>query len=119
MAKTITISSEKSKRVYASQVLDRALRIIDCFTRETPELKFIQIAERSGLNRSTAYRIIEAMRAHHLLDADSKTGNYHLGMKWFERGAVAVGRLELSSCGGMALEELSRRTGETAHLCIL
>lgn len=106
-------------RVYSSQVLDRVVRILASFSPDRQELRLIQIAEAAGLHKSTCYRLLEAMRTHSLIGLNETAGTYHPGMKLFELGSLAVGRLKLDKYAHPLLEDLSRVTGETAHLCVL
>jgi len=110
---------EAKKRIYSSQVLDRVMQILRCFSNEEPELRFTELADRVELHRSTLYRLLEAMRGYGLIEIDKETGKYRLGLKLFELGAIAVGRLEIGKCAIPVLEKLVEQTGETAHLCVL
>lgn len=94
------------------------MQILECFTPQKPELLFADMVEDLDLHKSTLYRLLEAMRSHGLVEQDRETGKYHLGVKLFELGMLAVGRLEISKCAIPALEKLVELTGETAHLCI-
>lgn len=106
-------------RTYSSQVLDRVVRILECFGPEQMELRLIEVATVTGLHKSTLYRLLEAMRAHRLIGFDDASGTYHLGVKLFELGAFAVERLKLDKHAHPILEQLASVTGETAHLCVL
>jgi IclR family KDG regulon transcriptional repressor len=110
---------ENNNPKYSSQVLDRVVQILACFTSESPEMQFAQIQSRIDLHKSTLYRLIEAMKSHGLLGQDKETGKYFPGLKLFEVGILAVGRLQVSKCATSTLEQLVVQTGETAHLCIL
>lgn len=107
------------KRIYSSQVLDRVMQILCCFNAESPELRLSELIKRTGMNRTTLYRLIEAMRAHGMIGLNNDTGTYHLGLKLFEFGALAIGRLEVGTVAKPVLEWLVEKTGETAHVCIL
>jgi IclR family transcriptional regulator, KDG regulon repressor len=109
----------QSGPIYFSQVLDRVMKILNCFTSVEPEIRFSKLADRLQLHKSTLYRLLEALRSYGLVEVDSTTGKYHLGLKLFELGALATGRLEITKSGGPVLEDLARQTGETAHMCIL
>jgi len=113
------MSEEKNTGKYSSQVLDRVVQILECFSVGEPELSFSEMQRRVELHKSTLYRLIEAMRSHGLLGHDTETGKYHPGLRLFELGALAVGRLEISRCAMPALQQLVEQTGETAHLCML
>jgi len=107
------------RRIYRVQVLDRIMRILNCFRHEAPERTFAEIIGEVKLDKSTLYRLLEALRSHELIAVDRMTGKYSLGMKLFELGAVSINRLEASKLAMPALERLAEQTGETAHLCVL
>jgi IclR family transcriptional regulator, KDG regulon repressor len=115
----MTRSKEQPGPIYFSQVLDRVMMILNCFTSMEPEIRFSELAERLQLHKSTLYRLLEALRSYGLIEVDGATGKYHLGLKLFELGALATGRLEITKSGAPVLEDLARQTGETAHMCIL
>jgi DNA-binding IclR family transcriptional regulator len=107
------------KQSYGVQVLDRIVAILNCFSNHTSERSFAELLQAVGLNKSTLYRLLEAMRSHDLIALDPPTGKYCLGMKLFELGMVSIGRLDVARVALPELETLVARVGETAHLCIL
>lgn len=48
---------EKENR-YRVKVLEKALRILDCFTIEKPEWSVKELSEHLDLNRTTVFRIL-------------------------------------------------------------
>jgi IclR family transcriptional regulator, KDG regulon repressor len=116
----IAQAKERDRRpTYSSQVLDRLMLILNCFTAKQPEIRFSDLVDKLKLHKSTVYRLLEAMRSYGLVDMNTTTGQYHLGMKLFELGALAKGRVEISKVGIPFLQDLAMQTGETAHMCIL
>ena len=109
----------KGGTVYFSQVLDRAMIILDCFTRERAELRLGELVGLTGLHKSTLYRLLGAMRAYGLVELDESTSTYHLGLKLFELGSLAITRIGIEKHAHPILEKLAEQTGETAHLCVL
>lgn len=109
----------KSARTYSSQVLDRVVRILECFRPERTDLRLVEIVAATGLHKSTLYRLLEAMRAHGLIGFDTESGSYHPGLKLFEIGSLATARFELERHAHPTLEHLATVSGETAHLCVL
>jgi DNA-binding IclR family transcriptional regulator len=107
------------ERRYSSQVLDRAVCILECFAPERTDLRLVEIAAATGLHKSTLYRLLEAMRAHRLIGFDAESGCYHPGLKLFEIGSLAAGRFALERHAHPTLEHLATVSGETAHLCVL
>ena len=109
----------KTPRTYSSQVLDRAVRILECFRPERTDLRLVEIANATGLHKSTLYRLLEAMRSHGLIGFDAEYGRYYPGLRLFEIGSLAAGRFDLERHAHPTLEHLATVSGETAHLCVL
>jgi DNA-binding IclR family transcriptional regulator len=101
------------------QVLDRALAILDVLSASGPDLPLAEIAEKLGLHKSTAHRLIMVLERQNLIERNSASGRYRLGLKLFELGTKAVSRLDLRDRARPMLERLVVETGETVHLCIL
>lgn len=95
------------------------MKLLDCFSVEDSELRLIDLVRKTGLHKSTVYRLVEAMRSHGLVGLDAESGRYHPGLKLFELGMIAMKRLELGKQSEAILENLAANTGETAHLCVL
>ena len=112
-------NNANKKHVYRVQVLDRIMAILGCFTHENPERTFADILRQVKLDKSTLYRLLEALRSHDVIAADRVNGKYSLGMRLFELGTISIDRLEVSQLAMPALEWLVDQTGETAHLCVL
>ena len=105
--------------LYSSQVLERAVSLLGCFSANESELGLTELATRSGLHKSTAYRILDVLRGNRLVEFNPSTRRYHLGLRLFELGALAVSRLNLTTIAQPELEWLVEQSGETAHLCVL
>jgi DNA-binding IclR family transcriptional regulator len=100
-------------------VLDRALAMLDALAADGPDLSLADIAEKLELHKSTAHRLIMVLERHNLIERNSVTGRYRLGLKLFELGTRAVARLDLRERARPVLERLVLETSETVHLCIL
>jgi len=108
-----------TRQKYSSQVLDRAVCILECFRPERTDLRLVEIANATGLHKSTLYRLLEAMRSHRLIGFDTESGRYYPGLRLFEFGSLAAGRFDLERHAHPTLEHLATVSGETAHLCVL
>src|SRR5262245_47395581 len=104
---------------YENRVVDRVVAILASFKPEEPELKLMELCNKTGLHKSTLYRLLEVLRAHRLVCLDETSGSYHLGIRLFELGSMAMGRLDLDRLAQPVLRELAEQTGETVHLAIL
>lgn len=111
-----TLSADAPYRI---QVVDRATQILECFHFDAHELSVREISQRTGLHKSTAHRILIALQYNGLIQQNPVTGNYHLGIKLFKLGQLAVMRLNLREIARPLLRVLMEETRETVHLAIL
>ena len=111
-------TKRNSKSPYQIQVLDRALALLDALSQQGPDLALGEISQLLKLHKSTAHRLIMVLERHRLLEKNSRTGRYRLGLKLFELGTKAVSQLDLREQARPFLERVVLETGETVHLCI-
>jgi IclR family transcriptional regulator, KDG regulon repressor len=104
---------------YRIQALDRAAAILNCFEVGEPELNVRDIAERTGLHKSTAHRILMALQHNGFVEQDAASGRYHLGLQLVKLGEHAVQRLDVRMVARPFLEELATQTKETVHLAVM
>jgi DNA-binding IclR family transcriptional regulator len=100
-------------------VLDRALAILQLLSAEGPDLSLGQISDRLELHKSTVHRLIMVLERHKLIERNSISGRFRLGLKLFELGTKAVSQLDLRERARPVLDQLVLETGETVHLGIL
>jgi DNA-binding IclR family transcriptional regulator len=65
---------------YHVQTLDRALNILECFSFQNKELNLSAIVKQTGLNKTTAKRLIANLTARGYLQQDADTKRYQHGM---------------------------------------
>ena len=104
---------------YKVQVLDRALSIIEALTKVREDASLAEIAERVKLHKSTAHRLLSILERHRILERDSETGRYRLGLRLFELGTIAMDRFNIRDRARPYLEGLLEEVNETVHLCAL
>lgn len=95
--------------------LDRALAIVDAVEAgaRTPA----EIAAETGLPRSTAHRLLKALRLHGFVGLEPGAG-YRLGPRLLRLAATARREAPLRDLAHPALERLARATGESAQLYV-
>ena len=76
-----------NKDQYLLQSLDNALGVLSLFLQED-KLTLSQIAQRSGLNKTVAYRIVYTLEKRGYLNAD-REGRYRPGIQLAALGARA------------------------------
>lgn len=95
--------------------LEKCVQILTLFA-DSPVLQVTEIAEKMGQPRSTAYRYVAALKAHHLVEEMPSGPGYRLGPKILELAAT-MSRRPLRDIALSHLERISRETGETIILC--
>ena len=93
-----------------------AMAVLDCFVAE-PELGPTRVAQRLGVAKSTACRMLAALASGGMLER-SRSGRYRLGLRMFEMGQMAVDRLMLRDVALPVLGELREILRETAQLAV-
>jgi DNA-binding IclR family transcriptional regulator len=98
------------------QSVQRAAALLEAIADSREPRTAPELAERCGLNRSTAWRILATLEEEGLVDRDPLTNRYCVG--------AAVARLAAAASDSLPrlarphLEELSRATGETVSLAL-
>lgn len=104
---------------YRIQAIERAVAILNAFSADEHELGVTEIADRLGLHKSTVHRFMVNLDAAGMVERNSRTGRYRLGMRIFELGGLVKQRINLWDEALPFLESLVRDTGETGHLAVL
>jgi DNA-binding IclR family transcriptional regulator len=97
----------------------KAIRLLQAFAPETPELGISDLAKRLGLAKSTVHRLASTLIEARLLEQNAQTVKYRLGLAIFELGALVASQMDVSTQSVPYLERLMEKTGETVHLAIL
>jgi len=101
------------------QSIQRALKILLCFTWEERELRLTEIAERIGLSKSTVSRLLSTLEREGFLVKDPKTSRYKLGHSIYYLGLIARESLDLRAISHPIMTEITHRTQETTVLYLL
>jgi DNA-binding IclR family transcriptional regulator len=108
--------SEESKggTVSGVGVLDKAVAILSLLSEDGPA-SLATVVEGTELSRPTAYRLLSALEAHHLVVRGG--GRYSLGLRLLGWGNQALGT-NLVEVARPALAALRDTTGESAQLYV-
>lgn len=100
------------RRIEAAQ---RAVAILDALA-EAGEVGTNDLARRIGLPASTVSRQLGTLVSTGLVEHDSASGRYRLGIRIVHLANAVLARLDVRAIARSHLEELVRITGETATL---
>lgn len=100
------------------QSVDRVLDIIEVLSTEQDGLGVTTIANKVGLHKSTAHRLLTTL-ANRGYVAKTGDGNYKIGLKLIEAVSCYINSLELQTEARPYLMQLTGELGLTSHLGIL
>lgn len=98
-------------------VIDRAFRLLSAFSGGPPELTLDELAQRSGLPRSTAHRLTGQLTKHHALERSPN--GWRLGIRLFELGQLVPRPQRLRDAAVAYMGDLYELTHETVQLAVL
>lgn len=111
--------SAEARRRSVLRSVDNALALLEAFSAERAELGVTELSRALGLGKSTVHRLLGTLASRGYVLQDPKTEKYRLGLKAFEVGTVAVGRLSSREVTTPFLQRLMAATRETVHLGVL
>ena len=102
-----------------AQTLDRAVKILDCFSQEHPELGVREVARMVDLSTSAVGRLMSAMKELGILSQNPNTRVYSLGARVLSWAGVYTANLDVRTVALPPLQELYHDTNETVSLYVL
>ncbi len=105
-----------SESIYTVQALMRALDILDCFNYQNRVLSLSDIVNRTGLNKTTAKRLLSNLAARDYLQQDPGSKSYQLGMRLFELGGIVFSSFSLRQAAAQPMNTLQEETRATVLL---
>jgi DNA-binding IclR family transcriptional regulator len=100
------------------RAVERAIDVLACFGRDTPELSVVELGKRAGLARPTLYRLLQTLEGKGMVRRVGEPLRYALGHRVVE---IASGWIEPGNIGATAepfLRDLWRETEETVALFV-
>ncbi|WP_413375472.1 IclR family transcriptional regulator [Alkalihalobacillus sp. 1P02AB] len=102
---------------YILKTLSNAIDVLSLFEHHislTPK----ELEAKSNLNRTNLYRILYTLRHKGLLEIDSKSGEYKIGMQTINLASLALQRMDIKTICHPFLETLAVELNETIHLVV-
>jgi|WetSurMetagenome_2_1015567.scaffolds.fasta_scaffold332225_1 IclR family transcriptional regulator, KDG regulon repressor len=102
-----------------NQSLIRVISILDCFTGHQHKLGIQEISERTKLPYSTTGRILQNLKNVDLLNQDSRTKQYYLGVRVLTWAGSYLNKMDLIEIAEPHLMDLFGAVQETISLYIV
>lgn len=98
--------------------LRKTSAVLDCFSRDARRLTLAEIAERTGLPKTTVHRQLAALREIGFLVQDGRRDAYRLGFRLLALGGVVLADVDLMRHASKPAEMLANQSGEAVHICV-
>ncbi|MFE5318268.1 IclR family transcriptional regulator [Paenibacillus sp. NPDC056579] len=98
--------------------LFKALRILECFTVNDPELGITEISEQMGLYKSNVHNIVATFVKLGYLEQNPENDKYRLGFKILELSHVISSNISIRKVILPYMQELADHANETVYLGI-
>jgi DNA-binding IclR family transcriptional regulator len=105
------------KSLRTIQAVDRAAALLKAVADSRQPLTVVELAEATGLNRSTAWRLLATLDRHGLVERDPVTQRYGVGYAIVQM-AAAGDHAALVRRARPSLERLAAETGEAVSLAV-
>jgi IclR family acetate operon transcriptional repressor len=112
------VSSSGGPRLRGLTSVDNALCLLQ-LVGERQALRVAEAADLLGVARSTAHRLLSALRRRDFVVQDRPNGAYRPGPALNAIGLAAISRVDIRRLARPVLEELREQTHETASLAVL
>ncbi len=96
-----------------------AIRLLKQFDENQEELGISELSRNLGVAKSTVHRVASTLMAEGLLEQDSETELYRLGIGLFSLGALVRRRLSVTAVAKELLTELRDEYRENVELAVL
>ncbi|GHH79382.1 IclR family transcriptional regulator [Streptomyces sulfonofaciens] len=102
-----------------AQVVDRALALLVAVVGASGPVSLTEVAGQTGVDKSTAQRLLASLVERGLLSRDAATRRYEVGAAMYGLAAAVNARSSIRSLAGPHLAALRDRSGETSSLHLL
>lgn len=106
------------KKETTIQSIDRAMEMLQLFTRNRPRLGITEISQHLGLAKGTVHGLVRTLSKAGFLQQDPESRKYRLGLKIYELGMILAGTLEINDKAVRPTSQLAKRTGMVAKIAI-
>lgn len=99
--------------------LRNALRLLNLFSKDEPELNLSELAERLEIGLSTAFRLTNTLVEEGFIVRDPHTKLYRPAASILAMGNTIISKIDLCQISKPILEKLVEDTGETSHIAVI
>lgn len=95
----------------------KAVRLLESFGDERPELTLAELVSKCGYSRTTTYRLLDTLELLGWVER-SGSGAYSLTLRVFELSSSVLGRFDLRAEASHVMSDLAARYDENIYLVV-
>ena len=99
--------------------VNKAILILECFAHNQTEWNISALAKQTDLPLTTLHRLLSTLVKAGYLKQEPVRKTYCVGSRFILLSSALMNKYDLKNIAHPILQELSSKTGETAHLCQL
>ncbi|MGM8211270.1 IclR family transcriptional regulator [Virgibacillus sp. W0430] len=105
--------------VQVNRSVQRAIDLLHCFDRENNELTLTEIAQKTGLAKSTTTRLLATLEMNFFIERNTSSNKYRLGRQLYFLGHAAGRSMQLIEMSKEIMVRLRDQLKETINLYVL
>jgi DNA-binding IclR family transcriptional regulator len=114
----IKIRRKPSNSTNPSTSLLKAVRVLQCFSFDKPQLGNADIQHKVDMPRTTVHRILSTLLNTKLLERDVNSGLYRIGPALYMMGSLYLGTTDIITAAEPVTKLLNELTGEYVKLSV-
>ena len=96
-----------------------AARLLKAFTASHPSWGVTELSQHLGVSKSTVHRVLATLSDEGILEQDTGSGRYRVGLVMFDLAAAVPTQRNLHEAVLLPMTDLRNRTGETVQVGVL
>lgn len=108
----------EAKRGNSPLTVEKALKVLEEFADAGVPLRISELSDRVSINKSTCYRLLQALSTRGYVTQDLDSSKYRLGYKILEISNAMLKSIGLRTVARPHLEQLARETSLTVGLAV-
>lgn len=98
--------------------LVKAMRVLECFSIQTPEMGVSEVARKVGLQKSSVHNILRTFEQIGYITQNADTGRYNLGLELLKFSYIITSNMDIQKVLAPIIRQIARETGEVCYLAI-
>lgn len=109
----------REKGLYSVQSVVKAIDLLEALAQDGASLTVPALAKKLEINRNKAFRLLATLEDKGLVEQNSDSGTYHLGMQAFEMAQHILKSDNLIRMAHPILVELARKLDEAVYITVM